>query len=302
MSVKIAVLAVLSIIIFILTYVSTAKIKRSLTLAGITAALIAVLTFLGPFIVEFINDNSLKTQDTATNIENNDSIGTESETKKEHSHLIFETKKEKLIDPKCIAEGCYDLVEYCECGEELSREKVSINALGHMFSEGICLRCGVTDPDYVKAYTNQSIMKILSDSVVSDSGTYKSYIGADSISVFATEQHNCFSINTAVSYNLWGGNVQSVIFNITDLNDIETLSFYIGGETGCSGSMTVEIYVDKPIGENSDYKYEIDASAIPTNVRIKIKGSTSLGIRVTNHSSNTNRIVFYNFSECKQSL
>ncbi len=84
MSVKIAVIAILTIIIFILTFVSTTKIKRSLTLAGITAALATVLTFLGPYIVEFINDDLLNTRDTATAIENNVSIDTKAETKKEH--------------------------------------------------------------------------------------------------------------------------------------------------------------------------------------------------------------------------
>lgn len=159
------------------------------------------------------------------------------------------------------------------------------------------MRCGQEDPDYTKVYTSENIMQSLSSSVVSSSGTYRDYLGNDSISVFAEDQYNCFSINTAVSYNLWGGNVQSVIFNISRLNDIDTLAFDIGGESGSSGSMEVEFFINKTFDEGADCVYNIEASAIPTHASIQIKDAISLGIRVTNHSGNQNRLVFFNFSD-----
>lgn len=252
----------------------------------------------------------------------------------EHTHVSYRTEKENIVEATCTESGSYELIIYCECEEELNRETSSVeplghnytkkitnpsctdtgfttytcsrcgdsyvadykDALGHNYENGICIRCGYADPDYVKTYNSEDIMEILSNSVVSDTGTYKRYVGAESISVFANEQYNCFSINTAVSYNLWGGNVQSVIFNISSLDEINILNFDIGGETGSSGSMKVEIFIDKTLEESPDYIYELEASAIPTNASINIKGATSLGIRVTNCSSHVNKMVFFNFS------
>mgnify|MGYP001624053914 FL=1 len=252
----------------------------------------------------------------------------------EHIHTASTEKKENIIDETCTTAGSYDLVEYCECGKELSREHIAVEplghdyketvvdptcteqgytkyecsvygdtyeenqteALGHQFDEGICIRCGFEDPDYVKVFDGETIMEILSQSVASDSGTYANYLGSKSISVFAEEQHNCFSINTAVSYNMWGGNIQDVVFNISELNEIGTLNFKIGGETGSDGSMVVDIFVGQAIGDYPDYTYEIEASAEPIEVSIDITGANSLGIRVTNCSSNENRLVFFDFS------
>lgn len=252
----------------------------------------------------------------------------------EHIHTASMKKKENIIDATCTAAGSYDLVEYCQCGKELSRGYIAVDpqghnyketvvdptcteqgytkyecsvcgdtyeenqteALGHQFDEGICTRCGYEDPDYVKVFDGEAIMEILSQSVASDSGTYANYLGSKTISVFAEEQHNCFSINTAVSYNMWGGNVQDVVFNISELNEIGTLNFKIGGETGSAGTMVVDIFVGQAIGDYPDYSYEIEAAAEPIEASIDITGANSLGIRVTNHSSNQNRLVFFDFS------
>lgn len=259
---------------------------------------------------------------------------TTQEEKDVHVHKANNSKNENEIKATCTTEGSYERVEYCECGEEISREKIiteplghdykekiieptctdkgytvftcvrcgdsyegdQTEALGHQFDEGICTRCGYEDPDYVKVFDGEAIMEILSQSVASDSGTYANYLGSKTISVFAEEQHNCFSINTAVSYNMWGGNVQDVVFNISELNEIGTLNFKIGGETGSAGSMVVDIFVGQAIGDYPDYSYEIEAAAEPIEASIDITGANSLGIRVTNHSSNQNRLVFFDFS------
>lgn len=252
----------------------------------------------------------------------------------EHIHATSIEEKENIVEATCTTEGSYDLVEYCACGEELSREHITVDllehnyketvvdptcteqgytkyecsvcgdtyeesqtdALGHLFDEGVCTRCGSNDPDYVKVFDEETIMGVLSQSVASDSGTYENYLGSKSISVFAEEKHNCFSINTAVSYNMWGGNVQDVVFNISELNEIGTLNFKIGGETGSDGSMVVDVFVGQAIGDYPDYTYEIEAAAEPIEASIDITGANSLGIRVTNCSSNENRLVFFDFS------
>lgn len=47
-------------------------------------------------------------------------------------HIAGEAVVENEVDPTCTEAGSYDLVVYCEtCGEELSRETITVEALGH---------------------------------------------------------------------------------------------------------------------------------------------------------------------------
>lgn len=234
---------------------------------------------------------TIVTSSTETNNEAKESNNTT-----EHDHKKYKTKKENIIKANCTKKGSYDSVTYCKCGEELKRKTITTEVLNHKYNKGVCIRCGQKDPNYVKVYNSKEIMEILSKSLVSDSGTYNEYLGSDSISVFARDRHNCFSINTAVSYNLWGGNVQTVVFNTSDLKKLNKLKFKIGGETGSSGAIKVEFFINKSFDAKANYTYNLEASSIPTKASIKIKNATSLGIRVTNNSNNQNRIVFFGFS------
>ena len=50
-----------------------------------------------------------------------------------HVHVPGEALEENRVEPTCTEAGHYDLVVYCEeCGEELSRETISLSA-GHSF-------------------------------------------------------------------------------------------------------------------------------------------------------------------------
>lgn len=216
-----------------------------------------------------------------------------------HMHKEYKTINENEIAATCKDDGSYDTVVYCKCGEEISRKSVQIKKLKHVFKDGVCTSCGYKDKNYVKKYTSKEIMDILSDSYVSDSGHYSEYMGSDTISVFAKERHNCFAISTGASYNLFGAGVQTVVFNASGLNKFNKLKFKIGGETGYSGSMTVEIYIDKNFDDEPDYIYDLDASGIPTKASIKIKDAKFLGIRVINNSGDGKTLVFYKFSEGK---
>lgn len=142
---------------------------------------------------------------------------------------------------------------------------------------------------------SKDIMQILSASVLSNSGGYKAYIGSDYINAFAEDQYNAFSINTAVSYNIWGNNIQNVSFKISDFT-FDTLSFTICGETGTSGSVTIDLYLDRPVEDGApDYSFNLDDAPYPLNAVIDVSDKTTLAFRVTNHAGNENRIVFYNF-------
>ena len=251
------------------------------------------------------------------------------------SSSLMQTTTENKVEATCTEDGSYDLVVYDSTGVEISRETVVIPATGHSYQEvsipatctnngyltytcthcngsysepsspatghnyveGICSVCYYKDPDYVKIYSSKEIMNILSSSIVTDSGTLRTHINGETISVFAKDRTDCFSMNTAVSYNLWGGNVQEVVFNISDLsNKFPTLYFYVGGETGTKGVMVVEFFLDKTFEETPDYTFSFECSDIPDLHSLKIDGKTSMSIRVTNTSGNVNRVVFFDFS------
>ena len=63
-------------------------------------------------------------------------------------HSAAESVKENEVNATCTEEGSYDSVVYCSvCEDELSRETVSVNALGHSYevADGVCAcACGQT--------------------------------------------------------------------------------------------------------------------------------------------------------------
>ena len=140
-------------------------------------------------------------------------------------------------------------------------------------------------------------MKILSESIVSNTGGYSQYLGTDSISVLAEDKYNCFLINTAVSYNLFSHNIREIVFNISGLDEIGVLNLEIGGHTGSKGSVIIEFFVDKQFDSSPDYTYELDTTFTPILASINIENATLLGIRVTNCANNENGVVFFNFSK-----
>ena len=64
----------------------------------------------------------------------------------ECEHVPGEAVRENEVDATCTTAGSYDSVVYCaECGEEVSRETVTVPALGHDFVDGVCTRCGAAE-------------------------------------------------------------------------------------------------------------------------------------------------------------
>ncbi len=63
-------------------------------------------------------------------------------------HTAGATVVENNVDPDCVSAGSYDNVVYCTaCNEELSRETITVDALGHSYTDGYCT-CQAVDPDY----------------------------------------------------------------------------------------------------------------------------------------------------------
>ncbi len=67
----------------------------------------------------------------------------------EHIHTPGETVRENVIEPTCTEDGSYDEVVRCTvCGEIISTVHRVTESLGHNFVNGVCTRCGATDPNY----------------------------------------------------------------------------------------------------------------------------------------------------------
>ena len=66
-----------------------------------------------------------------------------------HDHIPGQAVKENEVAPTCTEQGSYDEVVYCTfCGEEISREKKNVNALGHDYDAVVtnptCTEAGYT--------------------------------------------------------------------------------------------------------------------------------------------------------------
>lgn len=160
--VKTIVILLIMAFIFFLVYLGSGG--RELTRAVVCSGLVAAIGFGGPYIVELAGKFEFPS----------------------HKHKIVSSEKENVIDATCTDSGSYELVSFCECGKELSRESFPIDPLGHEYEEvitspscdesgfttytcnrcentyeddytdalghdfinGICSRCGEIDPDY----------------------------------------------------------------------------------------------------------------------------------------------------------
>lgn len=64
-----------------------------------------------------------------------------------HEHTPWDAIRENEVAPTCEDEGCYDAVVYCSsCGDELSRAKKIIAAVGHWYENRFCIDCGAEQP------------------------------------------------------------------------------------------------------------------------------------------------------------
>lgn len=141
---------------------------------------------------------------------------------------------------------------------------------------------------------SSDILKMLSSSLVTSSAGYAEHYGKDVINVFSEDVENSFSINTAVWYNMWGGNVQTVVYSTKKLKEHgNELSFDVGMMSGGEGSMNIQIFVSNL--DNPDHEFVLDATQAPKNQTINITNGDSIKIIVTNNAGVQNKAVFYNF-------
>ena len=264
----------------------------------IMIALVMIVICGGLFLLngESYETESKKDSSSEKEVENDENTIDESEA----TYTIAEDKTEEKHDDQ-ITEMA-DETGAAEQSESQSSESVVKQEEGTSYSSGTKEDELVNDNENKEmVYDSEAIMTILDQSVISDSGTYLSYFKKNryensSINAYGKERTDCFSVNTAVSYNLWGGGTQYVIFNIEDLNAKKSLEFTICGEKGTEGEMNVSVYIDRELEGDPDYNYHFDSCTVPQTASIDIRGASSMGILVNNMCSRENRMVFYDLA------
>ena len=102
-----------------------------------------------------------------------------------HVHTPGTPVEEDRVEPTCSSGGSYDSVIYCtECGEELSRECISIPAVDHNYENGVCTFCGAEipsvvtlDPKFIKTFPYEGITLTASSGDLSNGANYRIYEG-----------------------------------------------------------------------------------------------------------------------------
>ena len=130
-------------------------------------------------------------------------------------HVAGSPTTENIVDPGCLTAGSYDLVVYCqECGAELSREAIFIEALGHKWGEwevttpakidveGVetrtCINCETTETRAIPAIIPEKAPTI-SEFSISRYSVIVGYMGSDIVYSCANASSVSFEIVSAAS-------------------------------------------------------------------------------------------------------
>ena len=201
---KVLSIIIISIIIFVLTYMTCndKKIKK----ASICSGLAAVLCFVGPYVVDLVENFNRKEEIKGVN-NRTDDISTK------HVHQSSFEKKENVIDATCTSAGSYELVSYCECGEELGKDTYTTEVLGHDYmstiTEPSCEETGYTTyicsrcrDSYVDDYVNALGHDFVEEICIRCGQTNKTNEDIEYVT-FMGETHKPSDIATQVSVNGW---------------------------------------------------------------------------------------------------
>ena len=134
-----------------------------------------------------------------------------------------ETKKENEVGATCTTNGSYDNVTYCtECGEELSRETITVDSLGHSYESVVtapnfdekgytthtCTRCG---DQYVDSYVDALIAVAEANGVKYQTLAEALAQGGNVKLLADIETDAAFVINNTVVLDLNGFNVKTTV-------------------------------------------------------------------------------------------
>ena len=171
-----------------------------------------------------------------------------------HVHVPGEALEENRVEPTCTEAGHYDLVVYCEeCGEELSRETISLSA-GHSFgvptyawnadySECTATRVCEKDPTHVESETATAAATVIEDAGEMQDGKAKY------VATFTNEAFEKQEIEAAIPAI---GTLDKLTFTLMEATD----SYYVSrASASIEGTVYIpSLYQGKPVDIVSDFR------------------------------------------------
>ena len=208
----------------------------------------------------------------------------------DHSSTI--TKKENVVEATCETAGSYDSVVYCAtCNEEISREEITVEALGHNYTSVVtpptataqgytthtCSRCG---DSYVDSYTDPT------GSETTESMTVKLTNGSNSASegdsfYFSNDNEGTDDLGTERTFVEGDGYVWVVAKPGTG-RKLVRLEAYVNGELADSQTLdqtsiwaTTIMYMADYAGKTVEYKMYFSGAGTSTFIVSKGGDTTS---------------------------
>lgn len=201
------------------------------------------------------------------------------------SEVVNEESSEKVLE-----ENSADNIETAVEEVVTQVDQVAVKTTEEISEEQV----EVEEPLIKEPLGEEETFKLLTDSLVTSGGGYATHAGKDTVNVFAEEVRNAVTINTAVSYNIWGLNVQEAAYSTRKMREEgNLLTLQMGMESGSKETMTVEIYVSDP--EIPDFEVVLEAANAPVRCTVDISKGDTLRIVATNHADVYNRVVLYDF-------
>ncbi len=209
-----------------------------------------------------------------------------------HEHTAKTAVKENVVEATCETAGSYDSVVYCAtCNEEISREEITIEALGHTYTSVVtpptataqgytthtCSRCG---DSYVDSYTDPT------GSETAESMTVKLTNGSNSASegdsfYFSNNNQGTDILGTNKVFNKGDGYVWVVAKPGTG-RKLVRLEAYVNGELADSQTLdqtsiwaTTIMYMADYAGKTVEYKMYFSGAGTSTFIVSKGGDTTS---------------------------
>lgn len=210
-----------------------------------------------------------------------------------HEHTAKTAVKENVIEATCETEGSYDSVVYCAtCNEEISREEITVEALGHNYTSVVtpptateqgytthtCSRCG---DSYVDSYTDPT------GSETTESMTVKLTNGSNSASegdsfYFSNDNQGTDNLGTERTFVKGGGSVWIVAKPGTS-RQLVKLEAYVDGELVESQTLDQTsiwassiMYMADYAGKTIEYKMYFSGTNTATFIVSKGGNTTSI--------------------------
>ena len=136
------------------------------------------------------------------------------------SHIPGETVIENEVEPTCTTDGGYDEVVYCDiCGEELSREHITIPATGHIPGEPVIEN--ETEPTYTTpGHYDEVVYCTVCHAELSRETVYGSQVLCNGVIEWNSED---VQFKGSTAYVIANGNAQTPRFTVKNRTDGSTV-------------------------------------------------------------------------------